>query len=247
MEIKHIDCEITEGIGIITFRRPPSNAMNSQMLDSLGYILSRWRETESIRVIIFTGGVRNAFLTGADLDQLFGQGTTQDLINEDYNGFYGIQRMYSDIEKLPKLTIAAINGVCIGAGLELAIVCDLRIASELAYFSMPEADLGIMPTVGATQRLPRLIGVGRAKEMLYFGRRINAETALQWGLINRIVPRKGVLNAALDVARELAAKPLEPLLAMKDCINFGLEQGLDEALNYETETFIDLMKAKLLG
>ena len=108
--------------------------------------------------------------------------------------FEKFQRIYSRIEAYPKPLIAAINGVAIGGGLELALVCDLRVASEVAYFSMPELKHGIIPGLGATQRLSRFIGVGRAKEMLFLGKMIRAETALAWGLVDRLVPRDRVLH-----------------------------------------------------
>ena len=156
--------------------------------------------------------------------------------------FEKFQRIYTRIESYPKPLIAAINGVAIGGGLELALVCDLRVASEVAYFSMPELKHGIIPGLGATQRLSRFIGVGRAKEMLFLGRMIRAETALAWGLVDRLVPRDRVLPTACDMARDLSTKPAAAVRALKTC--FLTEDGGD-GLRRETEAFAALVSEQI--
>ena len=232
-----------DGVGTITLRRPPTNAINGQVLDEIMTALESWQSDPDVAAVILTGGIRNAFCTGGDLQQLFGQ----DMAGLGDQGrmalFERFQRIYSRIEAYPKPTIAAINGVTIGGGLELALVCDLRVASEVAYFSMPELKHGIIPGLGATQRLSRFIGVGRAKEMLFLGRMVRAETALEWGLIDRMVARDRVLPVARELARELAAKPASAVRALKEC--FLQDGDTGGGLRLETEAFARLVGEQL--
>jgi enoyl-CoA hydratase/carnithine racemase len=231
-----------DGVGTITLRRPPTNAINGQVLDEIMAALESWQSDPDVAAVILTGGIRNAFCTGGDLQQLFGQ----DMAGLGDQGrmalFERFQRIYARIEAYPKPTIAAINGVTIGGGLELALVCDLRVASEVAYFSMPELKHGIIPGLGATQRLSRFIGVGRAKEMLFLGRMVRAETALAWGLVDRMVTRDRVLAVAHELARELAAKPASAVRALKECF---LQDGGAGGLRLETEAFARLVGEQL--
>src|SRR5215469_8072476 len=221
-----------DGVGTITLRRPPTNAINGKVLDEIMTALESWQSDPDVAAVILTGGIRNAFCTGGDLQQLFGE----DMAGLGDQGrmalFERFQRIYARIEAYPKPTIAAINGVTIGGGLELALVCDLRVASEVAYFSMPELKHGIIPGLGATQRLSRFIGVGRAKEMLFLGRMVRAETALAWGLVDRMVARD----------RELAAKPASAVRALKECF---LQDGGAGGLRLETEAFARLVGEQL--
>jgi enoyl-CoA hydratase/carnithine racemase len=232
-----------DGVGTITLRRPPTNAINGQVLDEIMTALESWQSDPDVAAVILTGGIRNAFCTGGDLQQLFGQ----DMAGLGDQGrmalFERFQRIYSRIEAYPKPTIAAINGVTIGGGLELALVCDLRVASEVAYFSMPELKHGIIPGLGATQRLSRFIGVGRAKEMLFLGRMVRAETALEWGLIDRMVARDRVLPVARELAREIAAKPASAVRALKEC--FLQDGDTGGGLRLETEAFARLVGEQL--
>jgi enoyl-CoA hydratase/carnithine racemase len=231
-----------DGVGTITLRRPPTNAINGQVLDEIMTALESWQSDPDVAAVILTGGIRNAFCTGGDLQQLFGE----DMAGLGDQGrmalFERFQRIYARIEAYPKPTIAAINGVTIGGGLELALVCDLRVASEVAYFSMPELKHGIIPGLGATQRLSRFIGVGRAKEMLFLGRMVRAETALAWGLVDRMVPRDRVLAVARELARDLAAKPASAVRALKECF---LQDGGAGGLRLETEAFARLVGEQL--
>ena len=231
-----------DGVGTITLCRPPTNAINGQVLDEIMTALESWQSDPDVAAVILTGGIRNAFCTGGDLQQLFGQ----DMAGLGEHGrmelFERFQRIYARIEAYPKPTIAAINGVTIGGGLELALVCDLRVASEVAYFSMPELKHGIIPGLGATQRLARFIGVGRAKEILFLGRMIRAETALAWGLVDRLVPRDRVLASAREMARDLGAKPASAVRALKECF---LQDGGADALRFETEAFARLVGARI--
>jgi enoyl-CoA hydratase/carnithine racemase len=238
MGFHHLSVAHEDGVGTVTLMRPPINAINGQMLDEIVTALEAWTEDPAVAAVVLTGGIRNAFCTGGDLKQLFGEEMAGLGREERMTLFDRFQRIYSRIEVYPKPLIAAINGVAIGGGLELALVCDLRVASEVAYFSMPELKHGIIPGLGATQRLSRYIGVGRAKEMLFLGRMIRAETALAWGLVDRLVPRDRVLATAREMAGELSAKPAAAVRALKQC--FLTDDGGD-GLRRETEAFAALV------
>jgi enoyl-CoA hydratase/carnithine racemase len=243
---KELIVTIDKGIGIITLKRPPTNAFSSGLFREMFQQFQELEKDDRIHTIIITGGLRNCFSSGADLDELFGEGTATDLSQGNYRGFLGVQEGYKHIEKCPKPVIAAINGICIGAGLELVLSCDLRVASEFSYFSLPEGVKQIIPGIGGTQRLTRLIGSGRAKEMLMLGKMIRAETALQWGLVNWIVPPDKVLPTALEKARELAGVPPRTLAVIKELVHVAQQETLEKGLDQEVELFIDLMKQKLL-
>ena len=233
-----------DGVATLTLRRPPTNAINGQVLDEIMAALEAWESDPAVTAVVLTGGIRNAFCTGGDLQQLFGQDMAGLGRDERMALFDRFQRIYSRIEAHPKPTVAAINGVAIGGGLELALVCDLRVASEVAYFSMPELKHGIIPGLGATQRLSRFIGVGRAKEMLFLGRMVRAETALAWGLVDRLVTRDRVLAVACELARDLGGKPASAVRALKECF---LQNGDADGLRVETEAFARLVGEQIAG
>jgi enoyl-CoA hydratase/carnithine racemase len=239
---RYVTAEQAGGVGTLTLNRPPINAINGQVLDEIAAALEAWEGDPAVAAVVLTGGIRNAFCTGGDLAQLFGK-EMAGLGREDRVALFDrFQRIYSRIDAFPKPTVAAINGVTIGGGLELALVCDLRVASDVAYFSMPELKHGIIPGLGATHRLSRFVGLGRAKEMLFLGRMIRAETALAWGLVDRLVPRDRVLATARELARDLTTKPPSAVRALKEC--FRRDGGAD-SLRLETEAFARLVGEQL--
>ena len=231
------------GVATLTLMRPPINAINGHVLDEIVTALEAWAADPTVTAVVLTGGIRNAFCTGGDLEQLFGEEMAGLGREERVRLFDRFQQIYARIEAYPKPTVAAINGVTIGGGLELALVCDLRVASDVAYFSMPELKHGIIPGLGATQRLSRFVGVGRAKEMLLLGRMIRAETALAWGLVDRLAPRDRVLESARQLASDLAAKPAAAVRALKECF---VHDGGDGRLRLETEAFARLVDEQLV-
>jgi enoyl-CoA hydratase/carnithine racemase len=244
MQFRFVTIAHEGGVGTITLRRPPINAINGQVLDEIMTALETWETDPAVGAVVVTGGIRNAFCTGGDLQQLFGEEMAGLGGDERKALFDRFQRIYSRIEAYPKPTVAGINGVAIGGGLELALVCDLRVTSDVVYFSMPELKHGIIPGLGATQRLSRFVGVGRAKEMLLLGRMIRAETALSWGLVDRLVPRDRVLATAREIARALAEKPGSAVRALKQCF---LHEGGAEGLRVETEAFAQLVGEQIAG
>ena len=242
MGFEYVHPRVEGSVGILTLIRPPINAINGDVLTEIMTALKEWGETESVSAVVLTGGIRNAFCTGGDIGQLFGNAMAGLGVQERRSLFLHFQDIYSWIEAYAKPTVAAINGVAIGGGLELALVCDFRVASEVAVFSMPELKHRIIPGLGATQRLPRFIGVGRAKEMLLLGKMIRAGRALEWGLVHRVAPRTEVLDHAVALARELGEKPASAVKVLKSCF---LQEGGIRTLHDEAEAFTELVEERI--
>lgn len=203
-----ITTEVTDQIGTITINRPEKrNALSTTVLVEIARTLDQWEATPDVQTIIFTGTGEKAFIAGADISQL-----------EHYDLHHGLaahmQKLYDRIEDYPKPTIAAINGVALGGGLELAMSCDIRIVSENAKVGLPEATLGVLPGAGGTQRLSRLVGKGRAVEMILCSRVLTAQQALDYGLATEIHPLDSLMEAARTTAGTILSKgPLAIQLA----------------------------------
>jgi len=251
---QHIEFEEIKGgngksIGIIYMKKPPRNSIGSWLLDAIYDKMDRYEGNDNIGAVIIASKLRGVFSDGADRDELFGSWISGLVAEKNYERFHRAHEMFIEIENCKKPVIAAINGIAIGAGLELAMLCDLRVASEISFFSLPEAkpELSVIPGLGGTQRLPRFIGAARAKEMLFFGKMIRAETALEWGLINQISPHKEVLNQAIELAKTLLKRDAMALKEMKKCINFAVENDIIKGIEYEVGLFAEMMRLKLLG
>lgn len=233
-------------VGWIGLQRPPVNSIDGALLTELRTAFREWKDDDNIGAVVVTGAIRNAFCTGGDLSELFAQRMADFGYETKLSFFHEFQEIYCEIEQFPKPTVAAINGLAIGAGIELALVCDLRISSDVAYFSLPELTHGIIPNLGATQRLHLFIGATRAKEMMFSGKRIRAVTALEWGLVNEVVPAKALQTRALELASELAKLPAAAVAALKRCISSAYGSGVTrEGLRKETEIFTALLHSKL--
>ncbi|AGL00921.1 enoyl-CoA hydratase-related protein [Desulfoscipio gibsoniae] len=220
-------------IAVITLNRPPMNALNSKVYKELGKVIDELNEDSSVKVVIVTGAGEKAFAAGADITEMVNLSTTEMhefcLISQD---------AYNKFEQLNKPTIAAINGLALGGGCELAMTCDFRLASENARFGQPEINLGIIPGGGGTQRLPRLIGLARAKELLYLGDMIDAVTAEKYGLVNKVVKQSELMNEAMAMAKKLASKPAVAMKVLKNTVNNGVEMNITSATNFETNSFL---------
>lgn len=200
MDTPLILCEIIDEIAWIKINRPDKlNALNQALINELHQQLKRCKEDETVRVVILTGSGDKAFVAGADVTEFVHLDTSaaQKLAVD------GEERIFSFIEHFNKPVLAAINGYALGGGVELALSCHLRIASDTARFGFPEVSLGIIPGYGATQRLPKLIGKGRALELILTTKLVNAPTAHQWGLVNEIVPQQELLEKAAAWASQL--------------------------------------------
>jgi len=208
------------------------NALGVAVLRELAGLQARAAADRGLRVVIVTGAGDKAFSAGADLKER----ATMD--EAAVAGFHqAIRAAFDGFEALPQPVIAAINGVALGGGLELALACDLRIASEAAQLALPEVGLGIIPGAGGTQRLPRVIGVARAKELILTGRRIGAAEALAMGLVGQVVPSPGLAEAALALAERVARNAPISLRQAKRAVDGGLALPLREALDLENRLY----------
>jgi enoyl-CoA hydratase len=226
--------ENDRGIASITVNRPGvRNALNKQARVELRSLIQKIENNLDIKVLIITGAGYEAFISGADVTNLQ-KATPAEM--EEYASTLG-QSLYSSLEALRIPVIAAINGYCLGGGLELALCCDIRIASKEAKFGQPEINLGFMPGGGSTQRLPRLIGVGRAKELLYTGRIITAAEAEKIGLVDRLVTPDKLLEETHQVAETIAGKSQLIISLIKKTINQGMHTDLTSGLAYEKANF----------
>ena len=223
--------EKANGIAKITLNRPDKlNALNSTVYKELYDAFESAENDAEVRVIVLTGSGDRAFAAGSDVAEM------QNMGPQEIQKFMSTIRKTSDfIYNLTKPTIAAIHGYTLGGGCELAMCCDLRIASEKAKFGQPEINLGLIPGASGTQRLPRLIGAAKAKELIYIGEQIDAATALNLGLVNKVVPPDKLMEEAMTWAGKLAAKS-GPVLAMaKTAINTGLDTDMGSGLTIENK------------
>jgi enoyl-CoA hydratase len=231
--MENITFEKREKIGIITITRPKAlNALNSETLKELNETIDMISMDKSVYVLIITGSGDKAFVAGADISEM-----------KDKNVFEGRQfgilgnKVFRKIETLEIPTIAAVNGFALGGGCELSLCCDIRIASENAKFGQPEVSLGITPGFGGTQRLPRTIGAAKAKEIIYTGKTIKAEEALQLGLVNKVVTLDELMTEAINMAEKIASNAPIAVKYAKVAIDRGLQCDIDTALMYESEVF----------
>lgn len=231
MEFQNIQFVVVDGVAQITFHRPQAlNAMNAATLAELYEAARACRDREDVKALVLTGAGDKAFVAGADIAEM------QALRPAEALAFMELgHEVLRFIETMPKPSLAAVNGFALGGGTEIALACDIRFASEKAVFGQPEILIGLIPGWGGTQRLARLIGLGRAKELILGGDRIPAPRAYEMGLVNRVVPPEQLLPEALAFARKLAAMPAFAVKMAKHSLNFGVDLALDAALRLEVE------------
>jgi methylglutaconyl-CoA hydratase len=229
---------IDDGVAVVTLNRPHAmNALSIQLRDEIIQAARDLDGNDQVSVVVFTGAGDKAFCAGADLKER-GRKSVQALYDE--RRFFR-SRWINVVASMVKPTIAAINGYCMGGGLELAMQCDFRIASDNAIFALPEVTLGFLPGAGATQRLPRAIGLQKAKELILTGRRFDAREAEELGLLLRVVAREALMPQALDLARRLAANPRIPLIQAKLALNASQETLLTAGLQFENEAWLSCL------
>jgi enoyl-CoA hydratase len=228
-----VDVEIADGIAVVTMTRPEAlNAFNSEQLDRLGATFHTLGMHPDVRVVILTGAGDRAFAAGADIKEMAELGPAAGLAFARKG-----QAVTNAVELLPQPVIAAINGFAFGGGCELAIACDIRLASEQARFAQPEVGLGIPPGWGGTQRLPRLIGPGFAAEMILTGRQVDAAEALRIGLVNAIHPRIELMPKAREMAVRIAANGPHAVREAKRLMALAFSGNLAAGLADEAATF----------
>ncbi|MEM3612910.1 MAG: enoyl-CoA hydratase-related protein [Candidatus Bathyarchaeia archaeon] len=233
MEFKYIMYEKSEGIATITINRPEAlNAFNAEVVSEIMQALDDVRADENVRVVVLTGAGEKAFSAGADIKAMKGMNALKARELSQMG-----EKLCSALENLEKPVIAAINGYALGGGLEVAMACDLRIASENARMGQTEINIGLIPGWGGTQRLTRLIGTTKAKELIFTGKMIDAKTAEQLGLVNMVVSQEKFREAVRQFALELAQKAPVALKVAKALINKGAEISLDAAIALEREGF----------
>jgi enoyl-CoA hydratase len=228
-----IKWSVDEGIALVVINRPEAlNALNSQVFTELDRIFTELKQNDRARVIILTGEGEKAFAAGADIKE-----EQQCSVMEARDFAMLANRTQRNIDTFPKPVIAAVNGFALGGGCEVAMSCDIRIASTNAKFGQPEINLGIIPGGGGTQRLSRLIGLGRAKELIFSGEMIDARRAYEIGLVNKVVLPEDLIDEARKLASTIARKSAPILRLAKEALNCGFDLDLDNALKFEIECF----------
>jgi enoyl-CoA hydratase/carnithine racemase len=224
----------TDGVAVITMARPPVNAMSRAFMAELSEAGDRVQSDAAIRVAIVRSALPGTFSGGADVTELEGLNARgcADFIALGHG-------VFGRLGRVPKPFIAAVNGACVGGGLELAMACDLRLAGRSARFAQPEVNLGVVSGWGGTQRLPRLVGKSRGLEMLLLGEPVSAGEALACGLVNRVVADAALGDEALALARRLAARAPVALAKVKECVDLGFGRSLEEGLRVEARCYLE--------
>ncbi len=233
MEYKEIIFETRDHVAVVTLNRPKSlNAITRRMLSEIKSVLTQIESDKKIRAVILTGG-KTFFSAGVDIKEIATIETPEDAHSLSEH----LQRCYNKLASVQIPVIAAASGVTFGGGLELALACDFIIASDTAKFALPEINLGLMPAAGGTQRLPRLIGSARACEMMFTGRPISAQRALDIGLVNEVMAFEALMREVTKMATEIASKPRLALKMIKDAVQTGIDLDLKSAVKYEGHCF----------
>ena len=226
--------EVDEAIGTIRLDRPPMNALNARVQEELRAAALEATERTDVRAVVLYGGEK-VFAAGADIKEMHTMSYT-DMVERSAH----LQSAFTAVARIPKPVVAAVAGYALGGGCELALCADLRFAAEDARLGQPEIQLGIIPGAGGTQRLARLVGPAKAKDMIFTGRFVNAAEALAIGLVDRVVPAADVLSAARDLVRQYTAGPAQALRAAKMAVDGGLELDLASGLAWESQLFAPL-------
>ncbi|MEW6473202.1 MAG: enoyl-CoA hydratase-related protein [Actinomycetota bacterium] len=215
------------GVELIRFNRPPMNALSAELLGELADHVAALADDADLKAVVVTG-TEKVFAAGAEISQL---------LESDAPLIDNFRRAYDGLGAIPRPVIAAVSGFALGGGLEAALACDLRLASENARLGVPEIQLGVFPGAGGTQRLARLIGPAKAKEMIWTGRHVRADEALAIGLVDRVVPVEGYLDAALEWAGSFASGAVVAMGLSKRAVDGGLDGSLAEGLDLEKTLF----------
>ena len=231
--MKNLQLEVADQIATVTIDRPKAlNALNTETLSELKECFSELEKQKDVRVVILTGGGNKSFVAGADISEMVNatpaEGRAMSLL---------AMEAFNKLENMPQVTIAAVNGYALGGGCEIAMSCDIRIVAENAVFGQPECGLGIIPGFGGTQRLARLIGKGRAKELIFTCDRIDAQEAYRMGLANKVVPADQLMRACQEMAGRILSKGSYAVSLAKSVINAGQDMDLSNGLKMEADAF----------
>jgi enoyl-CoA hydratase len=232
-EYKNLIVETKGAILVVTVNREKAmNALNAETIAELQQLFSYYWTDDTIKVVVITGGGQKAFVAGADISEL----ADTDLRSGTDTAARG-QYLMKTIQNFPKPVIAAVNGFALGGGCELAMACDIRLASDKARLGQPEVNLGIIPGYGGTQRLPRLVGRGKAMQLILTGEMINAQEAHRIGLVDEVYPHEELMNKAMEMAELITTKGPIAIQAAKECINRGLDVTLSVGCDLEKVSF----------
>ena len=229
-----VHLEVADGIGTLRLDRPPMNALDIATQDRLRELAEEVSTRTDVRAVILYGGERT-FAAGADIKEMRAMDHTAMLLRSR-----ALQESFTAVARIPKPVVAAVTGYALGGGCELALCADYRIAAEDAKLGQPEILLGLIPGAGGTQRLARLIGPSRAKDLIFTGRQVRASEALELGLVDRVVPAAEVYEQAREWAAKLARGPALALRAAKESVDTGLDAGIDTGLAVERTWFASL-------
>lgn len=233
MAYENILFDVQDGVGLLTFNRPKAlNALNPLTLEELDDVIERARREEDIRILVLTGGAEKAFVAGADITEFPKMNPLQARQFAEKG-----QEIFFKLENLPKPVIACVNGFALGGGCELAMSCDFIYASDRAKFGQPEINLGIIPGFGGTQRLARLVGRAKAKELCMTAEMIDAHQAKELGLVAKVFPAEQLVEETMKVAKSLAAKAQAALGAIKHVIDRGMDMDLRNGCGLEAQAF----------
>lgn len=240
MNNNYVEVDYAPPLATVFLARPSIlNAYNEKLLDQLYKKFKDLFSDEEIKAVIITGRGEKSFSVGADLNLL------EDLESETAGIIAKKGKAICDlIEETEKVVIAAVNGHALGGGMELTLACDLRIASTRARFGQPEVTLGLIPAFSGTQRLPRILGIGRAKELLFTGNIIDAEEAFELGLVNKLVTPRDLLKESKSMAKRITEQSSKAVGMIKKAINYGYSHGSDKGKDFETDSFKECFKDK---
>jgi len=231
MEFANLIFTVEDGVATITFNRPKAlNAMNSATMNELNEAVTLCAKDDAIKAIILTGAGEKSFVAGADISEMVNLRPQQGMEFMELG-----HRTLRMLETLPKPSVAAINGFALGGGVEISMACDMRFCSDVSRFGQPEILIGLIPGWGGTQRLSRLIGIGRAKELIMAGGQIDAQRAYEIGLVNKIFPADQLLEETKKFAKKFTTLPGFALKMAKSAINYGYDLSLDNANRLEVE------------
>jgi enoyl-CoA hydratase len=221
-------------VAVVTIDNPPVNALSAPLLEELESAIDGLDADDGVRAIVLQGAGERAFVAGADIKEF---PSLRESPPEEGGSARGIQKLGARMDKARTPFVAAIQGFCLGGGLELAMACDIRVATEDAQLGQPEIKLGLIPGGGGTQRLPRLVGLGRAQYLNMTGDPIDAKTAYEWGLVERVVPREELLEAATGIARSIAARSPHSVAVLRELARTTRDLSLEEGLRREADGF----------